>query len=101
MYLEELISFLEQRDPTIAVPLGFHEPHSYRGYYEQLAFEPLENTTVGAMLACAREALGKTYEGYKGGEFEMMAYTTVNLAEYGCTGEEIGEVLLRYMVGEL
>lgn len=47
MYLEKLIAFLETRDPTIVVLLGFHAPHSYRGFYEQLAFEPLENTTIG------------------------------------------------------
>lgn len=101
MVLEDLIAFLAARDPAIVVPLGFHEPHSYRGYYEQLAFEPLENTTVGAMLACARSAFGQTFEGYKGGSYTMGKYTTVNLSEYGTTGEEIGPVLLRYMVGEL
>ena len=101
MYVDELIVFLMARDPATVVPLGFHKPHSYRGFYEQLAFEPLPNTTVGAMLACAREALGKTYEGYKGGMYTMEGYTDVHLAEYGTTGEEIGTILLRYMVGEL
>ena len=101
MYLEELIAFLEACDPAIVVPLGFHEPHSYRGDYSCLAFEPKENTTVGAMLACARDALGKTYEGYKGGSFTMEGHADVYLSEYGTTGEEIGPVLLRYMVGEL
>jgi hypothetical protein len=101
VYLGELIAFLEARDPAIVVPMGFHEPHSYRGDYFCLAFEPLPNTTVGAMLACAREALGKTYQGYKGGDYVMKEYTNVYLSEYGTTGEEIGPILLQYMVGEL
>ncbi len=100
MTLGELIEFLAARDPAIVVPVGFNRPHSYRGFYEQLAFEPARNVTAGSMLACAREALGRTYIGYKGGEFKMEEYTDVNLAEYGCTGEEIGPILLSYMVGE-
>lgn len=100
MDLEELIAFLSQRDPSIVVPLGFHEPHSYRGDYSELAFEPLENTTVGAMLECAKSALGQTFEGYKGGDYKMERWARVNISEYGTTGEEIGPILLRYMVGE-
>ncbi len=101
MYLSELIEFLEARNPDIAVPLGFHNPHSYRGDYSELAFEPLENTTVGALLACAKSALGQTYEGYKGGDYKMEGYANVNISEYGTTGEEIGPILLRYMAGEV
>lgn len=101
MYLSDLIAFLEARDPSIVVPVGFHHPHSYRGRYDCLAFEPAENVTVGTMLACAKEALGQTYEGYKGGEYTMVEYTDVYLSEYGTTGEKIGPVLLGYMVGEI
>ena len=101
MVLEELIEFLEKREPETVVPLGFDSPHSYRGYYDELAFEPRENTTVGAMLACAKQALRETYKGYKGGEYTMGEWTQCHLAPYGNTGEGIGPVLLRYMVGEV
>ena len=100
MTLGELIKFLEAHDPERIVPIGFAEPHSYRGYYEDLAFEPARDVTVGSMLACARDALGKTFEGYKGGDFKMGEYADVWLANYGHTGEGIGPVLLSYMVGE-
>lgn len=100
MILSELIELLEKEDPTQRVPLGFGRPHSYRGYYDELAFEPVENTTIGEMLADAKGALGKTYHGYKGGEYEMGPYTTCWLANYGDTGEGIGPVLLRYMLGK-
>ncbi len=99
MTLGELIQILESQDPGLEVPLGFYHPHSYRGFYDELAFEPLENTTVGAMLEAARSAVGKTYEGYKGGDYTMSEYTEVYLAHYGCCGEGIGEHLLRYMCG--
>lgn len=101
MILQELIDFLAAHDPGIVAPVGFHSPHSYRGYYDDLAFEPLENATVKEMLACARSAVGKTFEGYKGGSYTMGLYSTVYLSEYGTTGEEIGPILLRYMVGDL
>jgi len=100
MILKELIEFLQEWNRNIIVPLGFNNPHSYRGYYDELAFEPVENTTVGEMLDCAKEALGNTYTGWKGGDFKMGPCTEVYLSirgEYG--GETIGIHLLNYMVG--
>lgn len=99
MYLGELIAVLEAADSDMIVPVGFTRPHSYRGYYEDLAFEPTANSTVAAMLAAAREALGTTYQGYKGGDYKMHDYTDVWLAYYGCVGEGIGPLLLSYMLG--
>jgi hypothetical protein len=52
------------------------------------------------MLADARSALGATFHGWKGGEYTMAEYTDCWLAVAGCTGEGIGPVLLRYMLGE-
>src|SRR5690606_12034716 len=72
----------------------------YRGYYERLAVEPASNVTVGEMLADLRGAIGATYEGYKGGEYEMGEWSDVYLAEYGTCGEELGVRLLRYMIAE-
>tara|TARA_R110002020_G_scaffold444120_1_gene655457 strand:- start:688 stop:996 length:309 start_codon:yes stop_codon:yes gene_type:complete len=101
MYLEELIEKLEQYPSTQKVAKGFNYPHSYRGYYEQLAFEPCNNTTVGAMLDCAKEALGNTYTGYKGGEFTMHKYTMCWLSCYGNSSQEsLGETLLGFMLGD-
>ena len=100
MILENLIHALEQEYESKIVPMGFNNPHSYRGYYEDLAFEPAENVTVGEMLKCAKEALGQTFSGYKGGDYTMKKYTTVWLANYGDTGEGIGAILLNYMLGK-
>lgn len=96
--LEELIAALEAEDPAVALPLGFTNPHSWRGDYSQLAFEPAANVTVGAMLADARSALGATYDGWKGGEYTMGRYTDCYLAERGRTGEELGPILLTLLL---
>lgn len=98
MILKELIERLEKEDPEKIVPLGFSYPHSYRGFYSDLAFEPIENISVGQMLECAKEALDSTYEGYKGGEYTMTEYSNVWIANYGSTGESIGHILLNYML---
>lgn len=71
MNLGELIAALETLDPATKVRDGFGRPHSYRGDYQDLAFEPVNDTTIGAMLAAARSALDATYEGWKGGEYTM------------------------------
>ena len=98
MILEELIAFLEQQDPALVLPEGFHRPHSYRGYYEELAFEPAQNITVGAMLKAARSAVGTTYSGYKGGEYTMGQYSDVYLAYWGDTGEPLSLTTLKHMI---
>lgn len=100
MNLKELIEFLEARNPAQEVENGFGKSHSYRGYYEDLSFEPVAFTTVGEMLKEARSALGNTYTGWKGGRFTMDEYTTCWLAHRGDTGEGIGPILLKLMMGE-
>lgn len=98
MVLDELIKVLEQADPNVVVKRGFDSPHSYRGYYHDLAFEPAFNIRVGDMLAAARGALGDTFKGYKGGDYTMHGYTDCWLANYGECGETIGALLLSYML---
>ncbi|MFE6815971.1 hypothetical protein [Streptomyces sp. NPDC057677] len=98
MTLEELITTLEAADPTLVVPHGFTNPHSYRGYYDELAFEPATNVTVVDMLADAQFALGCTYTGWKGGAYTMQGFTDCWLAEQGCLGETLGALLLSLML---
>ena len=100
MTLGELISALEAADSNAVVRNGFDHPHSYRGYYEDLAFEPSGETRVGDMLVNAEDALDKTFEGYKGGDYEMGKYTECWLASYGSCGETIGSLLLRYILAD-
>ena len=97
--LDDLIAALEAVDPARVLPYGFHDPHSYRGHYEQLAFCLTTNISVGTMLESARYALGATYQGWKGGDYTMSGYTECWLvAERGDCGESIGFVLLAFML---
>lgn len=83
MTLDELITALEAADQERVVPYGFAHPHSFRGYYHELAFEPARDVKVGRMLADARSALGATYEGWKGGFYTMDGSSTVWIAREG------------------
>lgn len=102
MNLQSLIEMLENHpDQEQIVPIGFSNPHCYRGYYRDLAFEPTENVKVKDMLAEAKSAIGQTFYGYKGGEFTMNGDTDVWLANHGDIGEGIGRVFVSYMLGTL
>lgn len=95
VHLKELIEQLELLPQDGVLPFGFGEPMSYRGYYEELAFEPIENAKVSDMLAHAKSAMGKTFTGYKGGEFEMGEFSDCYIAEYGTNaGDKIGMTLI-------
>lgn len=99
MMLEDLIAALEAENPRKVLPYGFHNPHSYRGYYYELAFEPADNVSVGSMLEAAKSALGTTYTGYKGGDYTMDAYTDCWLSQEGCAGgETLGPLLVKLML---
>jgi hypothetical protein len=66
------------------------DEHSYRGYYSDLAFERFEGTIPASeLLATCRRALGKRYEGYKGGDYYMHEGTPVWIADYGRCGLKI------------
>lgn len=99
MYLKDLIEWLDKQPLNTKVPVGFGKPHSYRGCCNDLAFEPVENTTVGQMLVEAKSALGSTYFGWKGAKYTMCEYSLCWLAKKGRYGEIIGPALLNYMVG--
>jgi hypothetical protein len=98
MVLGELIAFLEKQDPEKEVKYGFTHPHSYRGFYNDLAVEPFFYTTISEMLTYVKGAIGNTYQGYKGGEYKMNKYCDVYLAYFGETGDIITEALLCHML---
>jgi hypothetical protein len=101
MILGKLIEELKKHDPNVVVKHGFTNPHSYRGYYDHLAFEPASNVSVAFMIACAESALGATYEGWKGGEYVMDEDTPCWLAFEGqCydSDEPITPLIIRAML---
>lgn len=78
-----LITTLESMLPSELVP-DLHSPHSYRGYYDDLAFKLSgEKRTVSALLAECRQCMGRVFTGYKGGDFMMGAITPLWVSEYG------------------
>lgn len=87
--LGKLILDLEKQDgnlkiviDTNGIPISFS---SYRGYYNRLAIE-YENTgsmTVKEFLKRAKNIVGRTFEGYKGGNYLMDEETPIYVSNYG------------------
>jgi hypothetical protein len=102
MNLGDLITSLKSADPNQVVHHGFHNPHSYRGDYYDLAFEPATDITVAEMLEAAESAVGATYQGWKGGDFRMDQSTWCWLSEEGrASGETISPLLLQFMLAPI
>jgi len=95
MILKRLIEWLESQDENTIVQNGFGEPHCDRGFYENLAFDPVKETTIKEMLKQAKLANGSSFYGYKGGTYEMGNYTDVFIGFYHECGEPINESNLR------
>lgn len=90
--LGELIALLEARPADNDVSFDFcglmpGSVGSYRGYYDHLALDYhsdySKRPTVADLLAELRGAVGKIYEGYKGGDFRMDESTPVWVSQYG------------------
>ncbi len=92
--LGEIILLLKAQPPDNIVKLDFcgDNPYgvgSYRGYYEDLALEYSLNKPeikVANLLKEFEFAVGRTFEGYKGGDFIMDTKTLVWVAQYGDCG---------------
>ncbi len=83
----------EERPKPIVFDFCGAQPHhltSWRGAYAELAivptFESVKPPSAVMVLAMLRDALGHTFEGYKGGEFTMDAQTPVWVARWGESG---------------
>lgn len=90
-----LIERLERLDPEADVYFDFvymkpsGSVHSYRGYYDQLALgyqDSGDGIKVGALLEKLKEAVGKQFCGYKGGEYTMYEDTVVWVANHNESG---------------
>jgi hypothetical protein len=86
--LGELIKHLKSM-PSNEPVKKFVNPHSYRGYYCELAIEPVNDKfTAGEFLSMlVNEALDKKFFGYKGGEYTMYEYVDVYIAHKGSCGD--------------
>jgi hypothetical protein len=89
MTLGQLIDVLEAMPPDQPVA-GLCEPHSYRGYYCDLAFEcVLGGRMASDVLTMCQECMGEVFTGWKGGEFQMGRNTPIWVAFEGHLGRKI------------
>lgn len=90
MKLRDFIAALEKCDQNSDVVLD-HENRavshliSWRGSYSELSLDSCidgKPVKVSELLKDCRDAIGKTFGGYKGGDFQMNADTLVYADEY-------------------
>jgi len=98
MNLGQLIDGLRGvKDRDRKVPKGFAKAHSWRGVYAELAFEPANDVTISSMLAEAEGAVGRTFEGWKGGDFTMNRDTEIHISIEGESYDYLGEIVAFYL----
>lgn len=103
--LGDLVSKLKEVDASMPVIYDFMEPsspsapESYRGYYCDLSFPPSDAAiSAGELLIDASDAIGSTFEGYKGGDFTMHSGTPLWASAYG-TSSGVG-IMDAKVIGE-
>jgi hypothetical protein len=93
--LGKAIEILKTIDPSFTIMSDFNgqgpcSPHSYRGYYSDLSIDIQDDIAlVGDFLKELEKSYGKTFTGYKGGDFLMTKDTPLWCAPYGNTGRAI------------
>ncbi|MCA9878442.1 MAG: hypothetical protein KC442_11690 [Thermomicrobiales bacterium] len=106
--LGELIAQLEKQDPGHSIQFDFCRAipttlASWRGAYDELALGfdmDGKDPSVGELLEHLRTAVGRTYTGWKGGDFVMSLETPVWVANPGdgCNTAIIGVEGIDYQV---
>ena len=104
MNLGELqLKFQKLKNREFVFTKGFSDPHSYRGYYNQVCFEPTTGVPLKEILESINDALTQTFVAYKGGEYTYGIFTTTNLQMYGhCENNDCQklEELVKEMIEE-
>ena len=85
--------FDNMEDKSFVFTEGFYTPHSYRGYYNELAFEPAANNQVRDIQEALEQAYTDAFTGYKGGTYEYSSTTSCHLSWIGEAGDETGDKL--------
>jgi len=89
MTLGEVIARLEEMHPAANI-YGLVNPDSYRGYYCDLAFAPINAyQRADQALKTCRGCMGKVFQGYKGGSYVMGELTPVWISNYGDCGKKL------------
>lgn len=92
MTLGKLISTIEKM-PLDTQIINLINPHSYRGYYGDLAFVRGEGVrSAEELMKDCMNCLWKRFIGYKGGEFIMDPNTPIWIANYGEVGDKLIQI---------
>lgn len=90
--LKEVRASNDKEDITVCFDFEYARPtdlSSWRGVYAELAigfaFDG-DETSLDELIVRAERSVGKTFEGYKGGDFTMTRNTPVWVANYGNAG---------------
>ena len=79
MNLIDLKNYINNFPNGTIFKYGLSEPFSWRGSYDEVAFDIIEQEmTKGEILSNIEMAYSKSFYGYKGGEYRYHGYTSVN-----------------------
>jgi len=84
MELKDFKQHIENAEKGKTFEYGISNPFSWRGSYDEVAFEILEiPMTREEMLIRIQKAYDDVFYGYKGGEYRFSDWTTVNFEDSG------------------
>jgi hypothetical protein len=87
-YIQELKK-IEKKDGNKIFSAGLGNPHSWRGKYEELAFEVVKDISIKDMLEQAISCVDRKFCGYKGGVFKMDLDTKIHVASLGVNEDNL------------
>ncbi len=104
MELKEFKKQIEQAETGKTFDYGISDPFSWRGSYNEVAFEILDQPmTREEILANIEKAYTGAFYGYKGGEYTYEDYTEVHFEEDSSRwtdGKYCAEMIAKIEVGE-
>ena len=97
--VKNILEILRNENQNDILKRGFKNPHSYRGYYDELGVEMTYDCKIEHMVRDLEKAIdGRSFTAWKGGEYTYDENTNVYLADEGFCGLELSIRLLQDML---
>ena len=85
----KLLNSLDKYDKKTKMVGCSSDGDCYRGYYSDFALEPGKTTVGDLRNYLKKKVIGKTFYGYKGGDYLMDEDTPIHVASYSDVGRQI------------
>jgi hypothetical protein len=87
--LGDILEYVGSMPPKTSFAVGLENPHSNRGDYSEVGFEAGPSMTAQELFEVLASTMGRSFRGWKGGDYIMVSDTKAHFSIAGETGTRL------------